>query len=87
MQEFITTITERGQTSIPAAIRKAANLTPGQTLRWELCSDRELRVIITNMSVATPNAVAMIGYARRLDPTLPSSTDEWIKELRAGEDD
>lgn len=85
MQEFTTTITERGQTSIPAAIRKAAKLSPGQVLRWELCSERELRIFITNPAVTRPSAIAMIGYARQFDTTLPTSTDEWMKMLREGE--
>jgi len=37
----MTVITERGQTSIPAQIRKQLNLKPGQKLRWQKVADNE----------------------------------------------
>ena len=39
----VTVVTERGQVSIPAELRKALGLTKGQRLIWERVSDRELR--------------------------------------------
>ena len=35
------TVTERGQISIPASLRKAMNLKPGQRLKFEAISNRE----------------------------------------------
>jgi len=44
MNTLMTVITERGQTSIPAQIRKQLNLKPGQKLRWQKVADNECRV-------------------------------------------
>jgi AbrB family looped-hinge helix DNA binding protein len=78
----VSTLTERGQVSLPAAIRKAMNLTPGQTLRWEQVSDRELRVYV--VPPAAPGPLAALGYGRRLRPKVRTTAD-WMRELRAGE--
>lgn len=82
-----TTLTERGQTSVPAAIRKRAGMTAGQALRWEFVSKHELRVILPEDAKTPPNAVAMIGFARRLNPGLPATTAAMLELLRAGEAD
>ena len=83
MHDTITTITERGQVSIPATIRKALNLKPGQKLRWEQVSDYECRVFYE--STEAPGPMGMVGYARKFNPDDSRSTDEWMKELREGE--
>lgn len=76
------TLTERGQISLPAALRRALRLRPGQKLRFEAVSDHEFRVI---MAAATaPGPLAALGYARRLR-AKPRRTKDWMKELREGE--
>lgn len=87
MDDMTTTLTERGQTSVPAAIRKQAGLAPGQALRWEFVSEHELRVIIPEDIKTPPNAVSMIGFARRIIPGLPATTAAMLELLRAGEAD
>lgn len=87
MDDMTTTLTERGQTSVPAAIRKQAGLAPGQALRWEFVSEHELRVIIPEDIKTPPNAVSMIGFARRSTPGLPTTTAAMLGLLRAGEAD
>jgi AbrB family looped-hinge helix DNA binding protein len=77
------TLTERGQISIPASVRKAMNLRPGQRLRWQRISDREVRASVVSSS--PPGALAVLGYARKLRRT-PRTTASWMRELRAGED-
>ncbi|WP_083767796.1 AbrB/MazE/SpoVT family DNA-binding domain-containing protein [Opitutus terrae] len=77
------TLTERGQVSVPASVRKALNLRPGQRLRWQRISDREVRVSVA--SVASPGPLAVLGYARKLRQT-PRATADWMRELRAGEE-
>jgi bifunctional DNA-binding transcriptional regulator/antitoxin component of YhaV-PrlF toxin-antitoxin module len=84
MHDRITTVTERGQVSIPATIRKALNLKPGQKLRWQQISNHECRVF-HDLTVDAPGPVAMLGYARKLKPQDLRSTEEWMKELREGE--
>ena len=79
-----TTVTERGQTSIPAEVRRELGLGAGTRLHWERVSDRELRVIV--MTPATPaGPTAMLGFARRFRPET-RSTDAWMRILREGED-
>ena len=77
------TVTERGQISIPASLRKAMNLKPGQRLKFEAISNREFRVIVETPAI--PGPVAMLGYARKLRTGPGRRTDEWIRELRKGE--
>jgi AbrB family looped-hinge helix DNA binding protein len=78
------TLTERGQVSIPAALRKAMHLRTGQRLRFEQISDREMRVIVDADAVEGPMSV--LGYARRIRHGAPRRTADWMKELRGGEE-
>ena len=77
------TLTERGQISVPAALRKAMRLKPGQRLQFAPVSAHEFRVFTRNDTPAGPMAV--LGYARRLGRTPARRTSEWMAELRAGE--
>jgi AbrB family looped-hinge helix DNA binding protein len=77
------TLTERGQISIPSALRKAMNLRPGQRLRFTAVSDHEFRVVTRND--APPGPVAMLGYARKLRGGPARKTSDWMRELREGE--
>jgi AbrB family looped-hinge helix DNA binding protein len=87
MNDNSTILTERGQVSVPASIRKEIGLKPGQVLRWERLSDTELRVIITSPPSAQ-GAFAALGYARRwLKPGTMPHTDNVMCDLRDGEED
>lgn len=77
------TLTERGQISIPASLRKSMNLKPGQKLRFTEISETEFRVSVHREKPVGP--LAVLGYARRLRPDAPRTTTSWMKELRAGE--
>lgn len=77
------TLTERGQISIPASLRKAMNLRPGQRLKFTRVSDLEFRVF--NQNDAPPGPMAMLGYARRLRTGPARRTSDWMRELREGE--
>ena len=76
------TLTERGQVSLPAALRRALRLRPGQKLRFEAISDHEFRVFTQREMVSGP--LSVLGYARRLRPN-PRRTKDWMRELREGE--
>ena len=76
-------ITERGQVSVPASLRKAMGLRPGQRLHWEQVSDREIRVSLQQES--PPGPLSVLGYARRVLNTPSRRTDDWMRELREGE--
>ena len=79
-----TVVTDRGQTSIPAEVRRALGLETGPRLRWERVSDREIRVIV--MTASPPaGPMAMLGFARRFRPE-PRSTEAWMRVLREGDD-
>jgi AbrB family looped-hinge helix DNA binding protein len=81
-----TTITERGQVSIPAELRREMNLTPGQMVLWEKVSATECRLVIEPRKVIKSDPIVAIGFARRHG--LPTrTTAEWMKILREGEED
>ena len=82
MKTLVTTVTERGQVSIPAQIREQLKIQPGQRLVWEPLSDTECRVRLRPALVA-PGAVATLGYAKRFRKTR--RTSEWIDQLREGD--
>lgn len=83
-----TTITERGQVSIPAELRREMHLDPGRTLLWEKVSEEELRVRVQPLPTTPPDPVAAIGFAQRHGLASPHrSTDAFLRELREGEED
>jgi bifunctional DNA-binding transcriptional regulator/antitoxin component of YhaV-PrlF toxin-antitoxin module len=85
MTDNVTSLTERGQVSVPADIRRAAHLRPGQALRWEMVSDQEFRVYVT--AEKEPRGIyAALGFAKAWNPTQ-RSTNEIMAELRAGEEE
>ena len=73
------TLTERGQISVPAALRKAMRMHTGQQFRWERITDREIRIVLEAEVPTGPRSV--LGYARKLRPAA-RSTAEWMRELR-----
>lgn len=77
------TLTERGQVSVPAALRKSMKLRPGQKLVWLRISDREMRVSVETQAV--PGPLGVLGYARKLRGGAARRTARWMQELRAGE--
>ena len=76
-------LTERGQVSVPAALRKAMGLRPGQRLHWEQISDREIRISLPVKKAEGP--LSVLGYARRLRSGPARRTKDWMNELRSGE--
>lgn len=84
MRPQTTVVTERGQVSIPAVIRKALNLKPGQPLVWEKLSDRECLVRVLRKKKPL-GAMAMIGFAARFRGEEGRRTSEVMSELREGE--
>jgi len=78
----ISVVTERGQVSIPAYLRKELGLEKGRRLLWEKAGEHEIRLVV--LPEAEPRgAMAMRGFARRFRPTRRSQ--DWMKELRDGE--
>jgi bifunctional DNA-binding transcriptional regulator/antitoxin component of YhaV-PrlF toxin-antitoxin module len=78
----ISIVTERGQVSIPANLRKELSLSKGQRLLWEIVGDREIRVTV--LPEPEPRgAVAMLGFAKQFRSSR--RTQDWLTELREGE--
>ena len=82
----ITMVTERGQTSIPASLRKAAGLKTGARLRWRRVSDNVFHVEAVKPK-RKPNPLAMLGFAKQFNPTEKRGTDAIMRELREGDAD
>ncbi len=80
----ISVITDRGQISIPAQLRKELALRKGQRLLWEKVGAGEMRVTVLPQGEAQ-GGVRMLGFARRFRATR--STADWMAELREGETD
>ncbi len=78
------TVIERGQTSIPAAIRKESKLKKGQALEWEMISKREFRVWVVS-SEKKGSLRKALGYAKRHDAFRRMTSDEVLRKLRQGE--
>jgi bifunctional DNA-binding transcriptional regulator/antitoxin component of YhaV-PrlF toxin-antitoxin module len=86
MKGILTTLTERGQVSMPASLRKLLHLKVGQPLMWEKVSDTECRVRIVRPLEARA-AKSMRGFMKRFQAgsKLPATTTGWMKLLREGE--
>ena len=84
MNSSLTTLTERGQVSMPANLRKKLCLMPGQPLLWEMVSDHECRVTIVRQQ-RHEGAKSMRGFMKRFQTDLPKTTAGWMALLRGGE--
>lgn len=78
-----TTVTERGQTAIPARLRHQYAVEPGTELVWEAAGDYEWRVTIRPKPAGKPNPAKMLGFAKNFRATR--RTADWMAELREGE--
>jgi bifunctional DNA-binding transcriptional regulator/antitoxin component of YhaV-PrlF toxin-antitoxin module len=81
----ITRVSERGQTAIPARLRREHGVGPGTVLVWEAVGPDEWRVQISRKPTQAPDPAAMRGFARRFRALR--TTQEWLRELREGEGD
>jgi len=81
----ITRVSERGQTAIPARLRREHRVEPGTELVWEAIGPDEWRVHISREPPQAPNPAAMRGFARRFRAVR--TTSEWLGDLREGEMD
>ena len=79
----ITTVSERGQTAIPASLRRAHQVRAGCELIWESVAADEWRVRIQRMDRPAPDPMKMVGFAKTF--RAPRRTAAWMKELRDGE--
>lgn len=78
-----TTVGERGQTAIPARLRREHNVAAGTELVWEALGPDDWRVHIRRRPDRRPDPMAMLGFAQRFRATRPTAS--WMRELRDGE--
>lgn len=83
MKTEVTVVTERGQVSIPAAIRKRMGLAAGRRVCWEVLSDRACRVTAVATARQHVGATAMLGFAKTFRKAR--TTAAWMRQLRSGE--
>jgi bifunctional DNA-binding transcriptional regulator/antitoxin component of YhaV-PrlF toxin-antitoxin module len=79
-----TTVTERGQTAIPARLRREYQVEPGTELVWEPDGTDTWRVHIQRAPLQHPDPMQMLGFAKRFRATR--RTADWMAELREGEE-
>jgi len=77
-----TVLTERGQVSVPAQVRRHMHMKPGTRLLWQELSEHECRIIVQD-EPSGPGARAMLGHAEHFRKAR--TTQEWMRELREGE--
>ena len=82
MSSKVCTLTERGQVSMPVALRRQLHLKPGQRLRWEAVSGTEMRIVVEK---AQPDPLAALGFGPKSRKTAARRTADWMDELRGGE--
>jgi len=82
MKTLATIVTERGQVSIPAEIRRQMRLISGQRILWEAISPSECRIVVTTAR-RQPGAMAMLGFSSTF--RKPRRTQAWLDEFREGE--
>ena len=83
MKEAVTKLTERGQVSMPAFIRKKLGLLPGRKIIWKFISENEIRLIIGERKPKPKGA--MRGAMKNFQSGAPGSTADWMRVLREGE--
>jgi len=79
----ITVVTDRGQVSIPARLRRELAIGKGKQLLWQKTGEREIRIVVLETDKPR-GAEAMLGFARRYRPRARRTAD-WMRELREGE--
>jgi len=80
----LSTLTERGQVSVPAALRRQLGITPGQSLIWSAISEDEFRVRVVRRP-RKKQSPSMRGFIKTLQKKGPATTAEWMELLREGE--
>ena len=81
-----TTITERGQVSIPAELRRDMHLRPGQTILWEKVSATECRILIEPRETIKPDPMEALNFAKE-HGLLQRRSEQVLAELREGEEE
>ena len=79
-----TTISGRGQVTIPAQLRREMCLQPGQTVLWKRVSTTECRLVVLPTGQIGPDPLAALGFALQYG-LEEGRSDALLQEFRAGE--
>ncbi|NLL82613.1 MAG: AbrB/MazE/SpoVT family DNA-binding domain-containing protein [Lentisphaerae bacterium] len=83
MKTDVTVVTERGQISIPASVRKQMHIVPGTPIVWSVSDDCTCTITLAR-KLPVRGAKAMLGFAHTyMNNDL--SSDQLLAELREGE--
>ena len=84
MEALVLDMTEEGHLSIPAEVRQRLNWTPKEKVFVQIATrDKSINSFTGGKKAPRLGALAALGYAKTFRECRP--TDEWMKELREGE--
>ena len=83
MKDAVTKLTERGQVSMPAFIRKKMGLLPGRKIIWKYISQNEIRLLISERKPKQKGV--MRGAMKKYQAGESGTTADWMRVLREGE--
>lgn len=75
--DYVTTVTSKGQVTIPATIRKALGLKPRDKVSFRL-EDNSVRILPAKSSVDAAYGAAKLRRSFRNLKQLRSETREWV---------
>jgi len=78
MATFTSKVTDRGQTTLPARVREALKIRPGDTLEYEL-SEKGVQVKVKRMSLDE----VLEKYGGMFGPSSAKTEQEALAEFRA----
>lgn len=79
----VSRLSERGQISVPIAIRDALGLTAGSRIAWTLDADNGVATLSPIRAPQKGGAQAALGFAARFRKTR--RTADWLKDIDAAD--
>ena len=76
---YVSRVSERGQVSVPIAIRNALGLTPSSRIAWTLDAESGTATLSLVRTPRKGGAQAALGFAARFRKTR--RTTDWLKDI------
>ena len=76
---YVSRVSERGQVSLPIAIRNALGLTPSSRIAWTLDAESGTATLSLVRTPRKGGAQAALGFAARFRKTR--RTADWLKDI------
>ncbi len=81
MKELVTTMTERGQVTVPAEVRRLLGLRPRDKVAFTI-EDGEVRIKPVEFTVETAyRSVKRLHPELSVDETIELAKEEWVDEM------